>query len=190
MKIKDVTFISVFSVLFFIAFLAIACVTGLTPFTFPFTQALGSIPCGIIYMYMRAKQPKRGSILFMGMLVAVIAFVLGIGWCAAVGILVGSIFSEVISARGNYRNQTINIVGYVLYITGFWIGQFSFMLFAGASYKAEQIRHGTSAQYIDTMLRFLNSPLIAIPFIATIVGAIVGGIIGLQIFKKHFAKIV
>ena len=74
MKLKDVIFIAIFSVLFFAVMLVAVAVLGSTPVTFFFTHGVSAVPCGIIYMYVRAKVQRKGSVLLMCTLVALIAF--------------------------------------------------------------------------------------------------------------------
>ena len=93
MKLKDVIFIAIFSVLFFAVMLVAVALLGSTPVTFFFTHGVGAVPCGIIYMYVRAKVPRKGSVLLMCTLVALIAFCLGITWPSALGLLIGGIYA-------------------------------------------------------------------------------------------------
>ena len=60
-----------------------------TVVTFAFGSAIAAIPGGIIYMLMRAKVPKAGSVLLSGVVIGLIEFLIGAGWAVAVGFIAG-----------------------------------------------------------------------------------------------------
>lgn len=189
MKMKDVIFTAIFSVLLFVVSFIFAVLLGMNPIGVFFAHAVGAIPCDIIYMYMRAKTPKKGAILLMGFLVAAISFVLGIGWSAALGILVGGVLAEIVSAMGKYRSNVKNIVGFALYIVCGWFGMMAYVIFASETYKATQLQKGVTAEYVDTMIDFIHGPMFIVVIAITAAGAVIGGVLGIKIFKKHFAKL-
>lgn len=189
MKMKDVIFTAIFSVLVFVVSFVFAVLLGMNPIGVFFAHAVGAIPTGIIYMYMRAKTPQKGAILLMGFLVAAISFVLGIGWSAALGILIGGILAEIISATGNYKSNAKNIVGFAFYIVCEWFGMMAYVIFASEVYKETQLQKGVTAEYVDTMIDFIHGPMFIVVIIITAIGAVIGGLLGIKIFKKHFAKL-
>lgn len=189
MKMKDVIFTAIFTVLYFIVSFIFAVIVGLNPVTVFFAHAAASIPCGILYMYMRAKTPKKGSIILMGFLGAAISFALGIGWAAALGAFIGSVIAEIVSALGNYRSNIKNIIGYILYTICNWFGMMSYVLFASGSYKEQQLQKGVTSEYVDTMIDFIHGPMFIIVILITAICAFIGGKAGLKIFRKHFIKL-
>lgn len=48
---------------------------------------------------------------------------------------------------------------------------------------------GMTAEYGQTLVSFMQSPLIVIAGIGSVVGPIIGGFLGAKVFKKHFEKI-
>jgi len=189
MKVKDIIFTAIFSVLLFICIFAFAIIMGMNPISMFFAHAVGSIPAGIIYMYMRQKTLKKGSIVLMAVLVAVISFALGIGWTAALGILIGGILAELITAAGGYKSKVKNVIGYVAFITCFWAGQMSIMILSTKSYEASALKQGMTQEYVSSMIEFINGPMFFVALAVTIIGAIIGGMLGIKVFKKHFEKL-
>lgn len=51
------------------------------------------------------------------------------------------------------------------------------------------IGKGVTAEYVDTMIDFIHGPMFVIFIAITAAGAVIGGVLGLKIFKKHFAKL-
>ena len=185
-KLKDVIFIAIFSVLFFAVMLVAVAVLGSTPVTFFFTHGVGAVPCGIIYMYVRAKVPRKGSVLLMCTLVALIAFCLGITWPSALGLFIGGIFAEIISAVGKYTNKLWNLIGYIVFICGFWLGQALYMILGTEMFM---VRQGTDLEFAQSLVDFVSGPMFIVCLLATIVLAALGGFLGYTLFKKHFSKL-
>lgn len=189
LKLKDVIFIAIFSVLFFAVMLIAVALLGSTPVTFFFTHGVGAVPCGIIYMYVRAKVPRKGSVLLMGTLVALIAFCLGITWASALGLFIGGILAEIISAAGKYTSKLWNLIGYIVFICGFWLGQASYMIIGTEMFMGSMTRQGTSLEFASALVDFVKGPMFVVCLLATIVLAALGGLLGYALFKKHFSKL-
>lgn len=66
MKAKDYITLGIFTVLFFAVVMVCIFASAATVVTFAFGSAIAAIPGGIIYMLMRAKVPKAGSVLLSG----------------------------------------------------------------------------------------------------------------------------
>ena len=77
---KDYIFIAIFGLLLFIVFFAFAMVLGMNANTFWFTHALGAIPAGIVWMYLLARVPKKGTIVITSVIVALVGLLLGMFW--------------------------------------------------------------------------------------------------------------
>lgn len=189
MKLKDVIFIAVFSVLFFVVMLVAVALLGSTPVTFFFTHGAGAVPCGIIYMYVRAKVPRKGSVLLMCTLVALIAFGLGITWPSALGLFIGGVLAELLSAVGKYVSRLWNLLGYIVFICGFWLGQAFYMIFGTKMFMNSMVRQGTDLEFAQSLVDFVSGKMFVICLLATIILAAIGGFLGYFLFKKHFSKL-
>ena len=185
---KDFIFIAIFGVLLFVVFFIFAMVLGTNANTFWFTHAIGAVPAGIVWMYLLARVPKRGAILIMSVLVAVVALLLGMLWTGPVGIVVGGVLAELIVSVGK-RSTVKNVIAFAAWTLVFWVGQQSMIFLAGDSYVDMVVQSGMSVEYGQTLVSFMQSPLIAVAGVGCVVGALVGGFLGAKIFKKHFAKI-
>ena len=82
MKAKDYITLGIFTVLFFAVVMVCIFASAATVVTFAFGSAIAAIPGGIIYMLMRAKVPKAGSVLLSGVVIGLIEFLIGAGWSA------------------------------------------------------------------------------------------------------------
>ena len=143
----------------------------------------------IIYMYVRAKVPRKGSVLLMCTLVALIAFCLGITWPSALGLFIGGIFAELISAVGKYTSKLWNLIGYIVFICGFWLGQAFYMIFGTEMFMNSMVRQGTDLEFAQSLVDFVSGPMFIVCLLATIVLSAIGGALGYVLFKKHFSKL-
>lgn len=185
---KDFIFIAIFGLLLFIVFLVFAMIMGMNATTFWYTHALGAIPGGIVWMYLLARVPKRGAILCMSVLTALVALLMGMLWTGPVGIVIGGVLAELI-AGAHERTTTRNIIAFVVWVLCFWAGQVSMIFLAGDAYVQMVVATGMSADYAQGLIDFAHGPLALTAILGVIVGATLGGLLGAQLFKKHFAKI-
>ena len=96
MKAKDFITLGIFTVLFFAVVMVCIFASAATVVTFAFGSAIAAIPGGIIYMLMRAKVPKAGSVLLSGVVIGLIEFLIGAGWAVAVGFIAGAVIAELL----------------------------------------------------------------------------------------------
>ena len=100
MKAKDFITLGIFTVLFFAVVMVCIFASAATVVTFAFGSAIAAIPGGIIYMLMRAKVPKAGSVLLSGVVIGLIEFLIGAGWAVAVGFIAGAVIAELLARIG------------------------------------------------------------------------------------------
>lgn len=104
MKAKDYITLGIFTVLFFAVVMVCIFASAATVVTFAFGSAIAAIPGGIIYMLMRAKVPKAGSVLLSGVVIGLIEFLIGAGWAVAVGFIAGAVIVELLARIGHYKS--------------------------------------------------------------------------------------
>lgn len=185
---KDFIFIAIFGLLLFIVFFAFAMILGMNANTFWYTHAIGAIPAGIVWMYLLARVPKRGAVVIMSVIVALVGLLLGMFWAGPAGIVIGGIIGELIVSTGK-RSTAKNIAAFAVFTLCFWLGQQSMIFFAGSAYVDMVVASGMTAEYGQTLVSFMQSPMIIVAGIGSVVGPIIGGLLGAKIFKKHFSKI-
>ena len=185
---KDYITLAIFGVLLFLVFMVFAMVLGMNANLFWFTHACGSLIGGIVWMYLLARVPKRGAILCMSVLTALVALLMGMLWTGPVGIVIGGVVAELI-AGAHERTTTRNIIAFVVWVLCFWAGQVSMIFLAGDAYVQMVVATGMSADYAQGLIDFAHGPLALTAILGVIVGATLGGFVGAKLFKKHFAKI-
>lgn len=185
---KDIVLLAVFGLLTFLVMLIVSMVCSFSTDMAWWTHAIGSIPAGIVWAYTMTKVAKRGSALIAGTVMAILGFVMGMAWTGPLGIFIGSILCELIMTAGKRAQWTIP-VGFAVLVLCWWFGQISLILFAGDSYVQMVVEMGMSAEYGQGLIAWVYSPAFPICGCVTVLCALLGGWLGLKIFKKHFAKI-
>ncbi len=185
---RDFITIGIFTLVLIVVFFGIATAVSLIPIGFVFSYAVAGIPIGIIFMYVLAKVPKRGAVAIMITVMAVIFFLMGAPGLMAPGAFVGGIVAEIIISSGKYKVFWRNLLGYVAYLTINWYGHMHTMIFATESYTAEMVATGLTVESLQPMLNFINGPFFSLVLAATVVGGILGALLGRKTLKKHFEK--
>ena len=148
MKAKDFITLGIFTVLFFAVVMVCIFASAATVVTFAFGSAIAAIPGGIIYMLMRAKVPKAGSVLLSGVVIGLIEFLIGAGWAVAVGFIAGAVIAELLARAGHYKSFWLNTIGYSVYMTFFALGTYLPM---GKYQKALEEMNNASVEYVRGM---------------------------------------
>lgn len=164
---KDFILIAIFGVLIFLIFLLFA---------------------GIVWMFVEARVPKRWATLIMCVLLALVGQLLGMLWTGPLGIVIGGLVAEAVMSAQK-RSKASVIVGFALWVLCFWVGQQSMIFLAGDSYVDMVVQSGMSQEYGKTLVGFMYGPVVWIAGVWSFVGGVIGGLLGTNVFKKHFERI-
>ena len=159
MKAKDYITLGIFTVLFFAVVMVCIFASAATVVTFAFGSAIAAIPGGIIYMLMRAKVPKAGSVLLSGVVIGLIEFLIGAGWAVAVGFIAGAIIAELLTRIGHYKSFWLNTIGYSVYMMFFALGTYLPMVIMTGYVDDMSTSNGVSAEYLTELHSFMNGTM-------------------------------
>lgn len=184
MKAKDYITLGIFTVLFFAVVMVCIFASAATVVTFAFGSAIAAIPGGIIYMLMRAKVPKAGSVLLSGVVIGLIEFLIGAGWAVAVGFIAGAVIAELLARIGHYKSFWLNTIDMMFFALGTYLP----MVIMTGYVDDMSTSNGVSAEYLTELHSFMNGTMVVIIAVVTFVAGIVGALIAKGVFKKHFQK--
>lgn len=185
---RDLITTAIFTVLFTLIVMAVALTLGMIPLVYPFIVAIGMLPCGIVWTYLRVKVPKRFCIAIQCTVLGLFLLITGMGWYGVVGVIVGGLVAELIAALGRYKNFKLQIVAYAAFGLCFELGGFSVILLAGDYYYNNSLSLGADLAYMDTLMAFMSGPVLAAACALTVVAAIAGMLLGRLFLKKHFER--
>ena len=104
---KDFILLAVFGVVIFLFFMILSMVLSFSIDIAYWTHAIGGIVGGIAWVYVAARIPKKGAMAIMGLIMGIVAFLMGMMWTVAVGIVVGGIVAELVLIAGIVRYADI-----------------------------------------------------------------------------------
>lgn len=187
LKAKDFITVGIFTAIILVV--EFAC--GMLGYIHPFIVAsyvimiplVGAIPMMLFY----TKVQKFGMITIMSILIAIMMFVLGIGFLGAPLIIIAGVIADLIAKSGKYKSFKKTMLSYGVFCL--WICANYFPVIVTAeSYRQDLIDEGYSAEYCNNLFLAINYKTIGILLILCFVFGCLGALIGKAVVKKHFEK--
>ena len=187
LQVKDLIMIGVFSALYFVLNMVGGMPFAMNPIL-TFYQPIGSaFLSGIIFMFLIAKAPKRGTITILAVIMCILRFATGMHWAMGVGTLIAGIIAEIIAGSKNYKNKTMNMLSFGIFALGD-IGTFLVYFINPESWSNAMIKKGTDISYIESMNAAAANWMIYVIVIGTFLVALLSAWIGMKLLKKQFEK--
>lgn len=187
LQVKDLIMIGVFSALYFVLNMVGGMPFAMNPIL-TFYQPIGSaFLSGIIFMFLIAKSPKRGTITILAVIMCILRFATGMHWAMGVGTLIAGIIAEIIAGSKNYKNKTMNMLSFGIFALGD-IGTFLVYFINPESWSNAMIKKGTDISYIESMNATAANWMIYVIVIGTFLVALLSAWIGMKLLKKQFEK--
>lgn len=188
LTIPDLISIGVFTAIYFVlvtvATFACALLPGVGNILLPAVSALIS---GSVYMLLAAKLQKFGGISVMGLVMGLFFFVSGHFVLSFATDIVCGILADWVASRSHYRSRKGLLASYVIFSYGL-TGPILPLWFMKDAYIASLTARGKDAAYIDILFAPINNASFVVSMAAILVCAVLGGIFGQKMMKKHFAK--
>ncbi len=185
---KDILLDAVFGLVTFAIAMAIAMVFSFNTNLAWWTHAIAAIPCGIVWVYLMARVPKKGSALIAGCVMALLGMMMGMAWTGPVGMAVGAVLCEAIMIIGK-RSRWSMAIGFAVFMLCWWFGMQALILFSGADYVQMVVEMGMTEEYGWGLVNWTQSPIFYVCGLVTFICGLLGSLLGFQVFKKHFAKL-
>ena len=186
---RDFVVIGIFGLLYAIAQFAVAAIGAISVVGWLFYAVLAAFPCGIIFMYVIAKVPKRGAISLMIILTAILYFLVGTYglWTPLLG-AIGGIIADLIAGTGRYKKFWRNAFAFVVALTVFWFGFMQPVLFTTEQFIETALESGMHLDQVQSVVDFINGSGFYIGLITTIIAGVLGALLGKRVLRKHFEK--
>lgn len=184
---KDFITVGIFTAIIFVV--ELAC--GMLGFIHPYIVAsyvvlipiVGSVPMMLFY----TKVEKFGMLTIMSVLIAIIMFILGMGYLGAPLIILAGVVADLIAKSGNYKSVKKTVLSYGVFCLWICANYFPVIITAD-SYRQDLLDGGYSAEYCDNLFSVINGKTIAILLILCFVFGCISTFIGKAVVKKHFEK--
>lgn len=186
LQAKDLINLGLFTVLYFVLGCCVAIPIGFIPIFLPVLGALWAIITGIPFMLFLTRVKKFGMVTLMAILSGLLMGFTGMGyWGVPLGVVFG-LLGDLILKSGNYKSAKKSLLGYAVF--SLWmIGTYVPMYF-----MVEASRASFAASFGDEYADKVMSVMPMWSFVLVIAGiflcALLGGLLGKTLLKKHFAK--
>lgn len=189
LDVPDFISIGIYTAIYFVLVTIATFSSGIlfAGFAYVLLPALAALISGCVYMLMVAKVPKFGAITIMGIVMGLFFFASGHFILSFGANIVCGILADIICKIGKYKNKMLILLSYIVFSFGL-TGPVLPLWFMKDAYVANLIERGKDAGYIDAMFASINMGTFGICCIAILICAIIGGIFGQRMMKKHFQK--
>ena len=188
LTVPDLISVGVFTALYFVlvtvATFTCALLPGVGNIVLP---ALAALISGSVYMLLAAKLQKFGGITIMGLVMGLFFFVSGHFVLSFATNIVCGLLADLIAARDKFRSKKLLLVSYVVFSYGL-TGPILPLWFMKDAYIANLTARGKDAAYINTLFAPINNGSFVAAMAAILVCAVLGGLFGQRMMKKHFEK--
>ena len=186
LQAKDLINVGLFTVLYFVLGCCVAIPIGFVPVFLPVLGALWSLICGIPFMLFATRVKKFGMVTIMAILSGLLMGLTGMGfWGVPMGIVFG-VLGDLVMKSGNYTSAKKTLLGYAvfsLWMIGTYIPMYFMVEQSHADFAA-----GFGEEYADKVMSVMPSWSIVLVIAGIFLFALLGGVIGKALLKKHFVK--
>ena len=152
-----------------------------------FLPAIATLISGTVYMLLVAKVQKFGPITIMGVVMGIFFFVSGHFILSFAANIIFGLLADYIASIGKYKSKKLIMASYIVFSYGL-TGPILPLWFMKDAYMANLEARGKSVEYIAKTFNFINTGSFFICIIAILVCAILGGLFGMKMVRKHFVK--
>lgn len=187
-QLKDLISIGIYTALYFIAVAISSLVIVIIPgYTYVFIPIASALFSGTIFMLMVAKVPRFGALTIMGSIMGIFFFVMGRFPGAFIVSIVFSFIADLIASGFKHKNKQGILLSYLVFsfsTTGPVLPMFLFP----SMYVDQLVEQGRDATYIENAFSMITDNTFVILIVGVIVAALIGGLFGQRMMKKHFER--
>ena len=189
LNIPDLVTIGVFTAIYFVL---VAVATFASALLLPgvsniFLPAISALISGSVYMLLAAKLQKFGGITIMGLVMGLFFFVSGHFVLSFAANILFGLAADAVAALGKYKSKKLLLASYIVFSYGL-TGPILPLWFMKGAYVASLQARGKDAAYINALFAPINGGTFVVCLAAILVCAVVGGVFGQRMMKKHFEK--
>ena len=188
LQTKDYISIGIFSLIYFAVAFVIGGIAQMTPVTFPFMPMIVALFAGSIFMLYTAKIPKKGAVSILGILAGILLFITGMFWMMSAFFILFGFIADYIIALGSFKSFKRNLAAYCIFALA-PMGAYIPMAVMPVQFDKFVRRKGDFSSF-EGVIQSIGVNWWAIPamILGTILCAVIGGLIGKKLLKKHFEK--
>lgn len=181
---KDIIVTSVLGVVCIAIRMLFMILGGIFPAAWFASHMLDAIFIGPVFMLVVAKTRRNGPVLLISLVTGIVFISSSVS--VIISELIAGLLAEIVLRQGRFKSPWSLILSYIIFSFGF-IGDFYQLWF----HKEEFLKYSEAymnADYLDALSRWVSTQTIFAIIASIVLGAIVGGVFGLKLMKKHFVK--
>lgn len=189
LKLKDLINIGVYAALYF-ALVAIASLISIfiiPGYSFVYIPIVTALIAGTVFMLATARVQKFGAITAMAFVMGVFFFISGLFPNAFIPAIIFGLLADLIAYLFKYKSKLGLLLSYIVFSYSN-IGPIIPLIFNPESYANQLIGRGKDISYVNTAFASLFDYIGLIVIIGTVIAAIIGGLFGQKLVRKHFEK--
>ena len=182
---KDLINVGIFTAIYFVVMMAIAML-GFIPIFLPLLIVLVPLIGGIVMMLYYSKVQKFGMVSLTGLICGILMLLTGMGYWSIITGAVFGVLADLVLKSGDYKSAKKSILGYAvfsLWMVGTYIPMYFMVEDSWASFAAS-----FGEEYADRVMAVMPMWSIILVIAGIFAFAILGGLLGKALLKKHFAK--
>ena len=186
LQAKDLINIGLFTVLYFIIGCCVAIPIGFVPIFLPILGALWTLITGIPFMLFATRVKKFGMVTIMAVLSGLLMGLTGMGfWGVPMGLIFG-ILGDLVMKSGNYASVKKTILGYGVF--SLWMVDTYIPMYFMVEQSYADFASSFGDEYATKVMSVMPTWSIVLVIAGIFVFAVLGGLLGKAVLKKHFAK--
>ena len=184
LEAKDLITVGIFTAIYFVIFFACGMM-GYIPILYALLPLILPILCGIPFMLFLTKVKAFGMVTIMGIIVGCIMVLSGHTFVPLISGIICGLCADLIFKAGKYKSKKCAVIGYSvfsLWIMGmlvpYWIMRDAFV---------EMFSKSMGEEYTQAVFKIFEKIAWTFPAMS-IVGGVIGAVLGFAVLKKHFKK--
>jgi conserved hypothetical integral membrane protein TIGR02185 len=142
-----------------------------------------AIPMMLFY----TKTEKFGMLTILSIIIAILMFVMGMGWLGAPLIVLSGFIADLIAKKGKYKSFKCTVISNGFF--SLWICANYFPVIVTAdSYRQGLLEAGYTEEYCNNLFGAINIYTIGILVAVCFLFGVLSAFIGKAVVKKHFEK--
>lgn len=189
LKTRDLMIIGVYAALYFIC-LGVGTLVSLLfahGGNMMLSPAFTGLIAGGIYMLLIAKVKKFGAITLLSIMMSCFFFFSGHYVLSFLPSLVCGVIADFIAKGGRYESKGLNLVSYITFSFGN-LSPIILMWIMREAYIQRLLDKGKDWAYIENVIVDFTVGNVVYLLVCVFIGALLGGLFGQSMMKKHFIK--
>ena len=186
-ELKDLMNVAIFVVLYYVAFFIGMCF-GYIPVLMGVLSLFTGLLSGIPFMLFLTKVKKPGMILLFAAVCGLISLAMGSGVWPLITALIAGLLCELMVRAMKYQPSAKMVLVHAAF--SLWSIGFGMRLYLASfdSYRQSLVEN-YGEEYVAEMLQSVSGMGFWGTMAITLIGGVLGGLLGYAVFKKHFRKI-